>query len=225
MKTKKLKRLTAGLLTFSLALGVAGGLETETEACTGTLNGNNGVGYDIKLYVYPSAQNSVLTMDNVYNPIETVAASWNGFTVSGLTGTRTIRTITVVLSPFANVKVYGESFEPYLMPNGTQKFLGGFVNDGPLDLTWDKMDSNWTNISIYMNTHPGAWGGSGTLLSTQQHIAMATFRHEVGHVLKLCHPVCNSKALMHQGLPYASSNASDKMEFHDIISLINKWGY
>ena len=105
MKTRKLKRLVAGLLTFSLALGVVSRLETETEACPmgesiwltypppvygalkddwhGGIHDCKGIGTDIQIYVLPSAINSVLSMTGVYKGVATPAFGWDGISGSG----------------------------------------------------------------------------------------------------------------------------------------------
>ncbi len=66
-------------------------------------------------------------------------------------------------------------------------------------------------------------------------VAKKTFTHEVGHALKLSHPIRNSnlanhiysglpRSIMNQGYPN-STNVSSTIVIHDVGNIVSKWGY
>ena len=94
-------------------------------------------------------------------------------------------------------------------------------------------NSNWHMVCILMNTDSSAYSGTGD--PTQD--AKKVFIHEVGHTLKLCHPVYSPgtsghtynggypKAIMNQGLPKSSTPwVSATIAEHDKSNLKAKWG-
>ena len=90
------------------------------------------------------------------------------------------------------------------------------------------LNSNWISVIIYMDTGNHYNGMSS---------AKKTFKHEVGHALKLAHPFAFSPlqyhthgtynnlpvSVMNQGYPN-SDEISVNIEAHDKLLLKNKWG-
>ena len=119
--------------------------------------------------------------------------------------------VTSLQSP--NVAVGGYNMGPLLL---------GYVD--PLDRNSNEvdMDDNWHSIAIYMNTNQNVWNSGGVSLAVMQKRAAKTFIHEVGHVLKLAHPGCAVRCVMHSGYPNAGM-VSPSVTAHDLMSIARRW--
>lgn len=108
-------------------------------------------------------------------------------------------------------------------------------NGNPMEIAEDIYDvnANWAGVIIYMNTNPIAFSSDGKLTNG----ARKTFLHEVGHALKLSHPLTNSSisghiksgrpvAVMNYGYPDRDSGGgvSPTITDHDKSCLKTKWG-
>lgn len=94
------------------------------------------------------------------------------------------------------------------------------------------VQANWDCVKIIMNTNPTAYSNA----SDPSAAARMTFIHEVGHALKLSHPVKSSSisghninglpsAVMNQGFPGNYNGAtSATVTAHDKVCLKAKWG-
>lgn len=105
--------------------------------------------------------------------------------------------------------------------------LLGFVH--PIDASGTKvsMDSNWYKVSIYLNTT--------SYYITSSSVAKGVFLHEVGHCLKLAHPIQSfyyhgtdyngvPYAVMNSGTPYTNNASALTIQVHDMDNLRGKWG-
>ncbi len=175
-------------------------------------------GANILLRIGNSAQTDLLNYDDVYK----YGFEWNH------------------ISSKVNVSIaYNSPGMPSL--NGevsvSGKDLGStiFGRIYPYDSKGNIMDddssanADWAYATIVMNTNPNAFNGA----SNKTVAARKTFLHEVGHLLKLCHPTVNSSltdhthygypyAIMNQGLPGGQTASSIRP--HDKSCLIAKWG-
>ena len=88
-------------------------------------------------------------------------------------------------------------------------------------------NDNWYRVEVYLNTSSGYLNDSTK--------AKKVFLHEIGHCLKLSHPIENSSllghnyngkpmAIMNQGLPNALTGIASTVQGHDVSNLQAKWG-
>lgn len=164
---------------------------------------------NMKFFITTSAQNSILNA-SVYSS----ATAWNS------------------ISSKVNISniVMQTPGMPYL--SGFYYVYGSTYYDGTLGetLTYNgstivSENSTWTSVAIYMNSNSSVF--------PNETAGKKTFIHEVGHALKLKHPL-NSvyfhgpqyygypKAIMNQGIPNTAEVASS-IQQHDIENLKAKW--
>ncbi|MBO6161658.1 MAG: hypothetical protein J6O53_00205 [Eubacterium sp.] len=176
---------------------------------TGTINHTN-----MKFKIESSAQTSLLT-SSVYN----AAHGWDNVS-------STVGTVGVAMA------------YPGMPSTGFFSVNGVVYTDGTLGETIPRnssgnivsLTSNWYSVSINMNTYSLAYYGA----SDETQAAKKTFIHEVGHALKLKHPVQNSAldAHVYDGLPWAvmnqgfpnGYNVANIVSVHDKKNLRQKWG-
>lgn len=108
-----------------------------------------------------------------------------------------------------------------------------YGSSGELEPTNNNLNSNWDHVAIAMNTDSNIFN----LASDPIAAARKTFVHEIGHALKLCHPVQAPntdrhniddlpKAIMNPGFPNSQGGAtSATITAHDKTCLRAKWGY
>lgn len=175
--------------------------------------------YNIKFVITESAQTSLLN-SSVYQ----AAWAWNN--ISSKVGSIGIAMYTPGMPTYGFFAVYGKNFDD----DGT---LGETI---PLDASGKKVseESDWASVKIYMNTSTSAYSG----FSNKTTVAKAVFIHEVGHALKLAHPMNNKYAAGHiycgnnEYLPFAVMNQGSPngleraytVQEHDRENLIAKWG-
>ena len=169
---------------------------------------------NLKLRIASSAQNTIQT-STVYNS----ATSWNGIS-SNVAVSVTVASNNTVVSNY--VMVSGQSY--------SDNTLGETI---PYDSSGNITGANtvWSNVEIIMNTNMSTWGSC----TNPPAAAKKSFLHEVGHVLKLAHPVRNSYysghtyasgyplAIMNQGFPNGSYIPTS-IQTHDKTNLKAKWG-
>ena len=159
-----------------------------------------------------SAQTSLLTYI-VYN----TAYAWSS--------TSTGVSVNVVMSSpgmptYGFYNVYGLSYYDGTLGTTIPRDSSGNIVD---------MDSNWNSVSICICAADNVFADSTA--------AAKTFVHEVGHALKLKHPISNytltdhiylggvPKAIMNQGLPSSSQPwIATSIQTHDIYNITAKWG-
>ncbi|MDD6058895.1 MAG: hypothetical protein PUB97_00760 [Ruminococcus sp.] len=161
-----------------------------------------------------SAQTSLLT-----NEVYQAAFDWNN--ISSYVGTIGIAMYAPGMPSTGFFFVYGKSFS-----DGT---LGETV---PRDASGNIVvaNSNWRTVSINMNNSSSAFSGA----TNRTAAAKKTFIHEVGHALKLAHPIQNSQLSGHiyNGYPFSVMNqgypngyeVSSSVTNHDCRCLEAKWG-
>ena len=182
-------------------------------------------------FVRKSAQTSILTKD-IYNP-----SAWNDVSEnvhvsvefetdenSGLVNFRNAFVLGVTSYAFGGRTVRAETcpYDQYGRP-----------------IPMNELDRDWLQIDILMNTDEKVYSEklySG--LKDKSVVAKKTFLHEVGHSLKLQHPVENSALEEHifSGLPLSVMNnrrpysqggeifTASEPTHHDRVTLIAKWG-
>lgn len=130
-------------------------------------------------------------------------------------------------------------YQPGMSSVGFYSVVGETYNNGVLgrtvprdangNITTDP-NCNWKAVTICMNISSSAYSGA----SNQAVAAQKTFTHEVGHALKLAHPVQDGslsnhiydglpRAIMNQGYP-DSRAVSSSVTSHDKTNLTAKWG-
>lgn len=138
----------------------------------------------------------------------------------------------------SNVSIGIAIISPGMPSLGFYSVIGKVYTDGTLGETvpYDSngnittLTGNFGKVTIYMNTNSNAFSGA----SNPTTAATKTFIHEVGHALKLAHPLNDSSvsnhiygglpcAVMNQGYPNSTSVAST-VASHDIDNLKAKWG-
>lgn len=166
----------------------------------------------LKFQVHTSAQTSLLTSE-VYNGF----SEWDGIS-SGVD---------------VNVVMYASG-----MPSaGFYQVLGEEYSCGMLGKTVPRdasgnivnLDSNWQSVTIYMNTDECAFSNA----DNPTKAARKTFLHELGHCLKLTHPIYGPSYALHwvEGYPMAVMNSGYEKNYvsfsvtdHDRMNLTAKWG-
>lgn len=213
------------IISLAVALMCLTLMATTAQAHTGDYFGGKYVGGSINLKnltlrVSSSARTALLT-EEVYKS----AYNWNNIS-SNIKISNIIMETPGMPSTSSTVMVYGAD--------------SGFLGDAAAGtLPYDKngnstslWDSDWSYAEIYLNTDVAAYDGVDNLTLA----AKKTFMHEVGHVLKLDHPLQNSTyeghvydgrpyAVMNQGAPFAKGGAvAPEVAQHDKNNLIAKWG-
>lgn len=213
---KQMVSALAGVLAASVAL------TSTASAHTGDIWGGKYIGTNkanILLRINQSAQTSLLNWKNVYS----YGYNWNNIS-SNVKVSMIYIEGPCVPSMADEMHVYGDSS------------LGNYLG---LTLPYDSKgnrigyDDNWAYVRITMNTASSAFSAA----SNPTLAAKKTFLHEIGHALKLCHPIENSNysghtkangipiAIMNQGFPGTQSGAtSSYITDHDRSCLKAKWG-
>ncbi len=168
----------------------------------------------LKFRVEQTAQTSLLT-STVYQS----ALNWSGISSNVGVG------IAIYQSGMSSVGFYfviGRVYDDGTLGETVPRDANGNITSNP--------NCNWKAVTIYMNTSASAFSGA----SNPTVAAQKTFVHEVGHALKLAHPVQNNSLLNHSynGLPRAIMNSgypdseavSSSITSHDIVNLRSKWG-
>ncbi len=172
---------------------------------------------NLRFYIESSAQNSLLN-SSVYN----AGLSWNGIS--------------------SHVSVSVAYYAPGLSSTGFYSVIGASVGTGvrgetiPYNSSGNEtnFDSNWQRVVIKMNTNTAAYNGSASGYNATDQ-AKKTFIHEVGHALKLKHPIMQFGLDGHNypnGRPWAVMNEGlingsyipAVISQHDRSNLIAKWG-
>ncbi|MCM1334164.1 MAG: hypothetical protein NC084_00815, partial [Bacteroides sp.] len=175
---------------------------------TGTTTPKN-----LKFRIETSAQTELLSSD-VYNAV----SAWNG--ISSNVGSIGIAMAVPGMPTTGFCLVIGREYSDGILGQTVSRDSNGNIVSA---------DSDWNSVSIYMNTSSTIFSGADNPTTA----AKKTFIHEVGHALKLSHPINDArlsghiysglpKAVMNQGLPndYVSSTVAS----HDKENLKAKWG-
>lgn len=179
---------------------------------------------DFVLMINPSAFNSVLTYEDVYSH----GTDWNG--ISSNVDLRTVNNSSGKIPSVTNqINVEGEN-----LPSPTGYIRLGYTF--PFDINHNQADPNfsWFGAKIIMNNSEEA-ELFYSLYDAGKLNRRKVFVHEVGHALKLKHPIQKSTvsghtidgyplAIMNQGSPYEVSYASATITQHDKDCLKEKWG-
>lgn len=123
-------------------------------------------------------------------------------------------------------QIYNESMTYLYGFNFTSQILGQTC---PTDVNGNSVsvNSNWYKVAVFLNT------SSPYITSSAQ--AKKVFLHEIGHCLKLAHPVSNTTyhgtlygglpyAIMNQGIPASGTAVAPTIQQHDIDNLLGRWG-
>ncbi|MDE7229549.1 MAG: hypothetical protein K2N56_03635 [Oscillospiraceae bacterium] len=214
MKIKKaIASVIAAVFCLTMITGTASAHPTEINAGKFT----NSSKLDILIRIHPTAiTSSLLTYNDVYK----YGTDWNGISSNvkinireDTTGMPTIASEGLVCGEDLGEGYFGKT--SYYRANGTQVY--GF------------MDYDYVIISI--NSDPNAFDGA----RDKKEAARKTYLHEIGHALKLTHPITlNYDDHIYNGLPYAVMNQkkpivdgewiSPTITPHDKQCLIEKWG-
>lgn len=179
---------------------------------------------DFVLRINPSALNSTLT----YNDVYTHATDWNG--ISSKVKLTTINNANGTLPNLSDqIDVEGE-----IIPTIDEYITFGYTY--PYDMYGEEAElyAWWCGAKIMMNI-------SNDVMTYYLYYdetglqPRKTFVHEVGHVLKLSHPIQSSRAeghtidgypwaIMNQGSVDYSSYTSPTVTQHDKDCLKEKWG-
>ncbi len=179
---------------------------------------------DFVLMINPSAFNDTLTYADVYSH----GTDWNG--ISSKVDLRTINNYYGGIPDVANqIDVDGEN-----IPSEDGYITLGYTV--PFDAYGIRTETyaNWFDAKIVMNTSDEATDYY-TMNDVGKTHRRKTFVHEVGHVLKLSHPVQRSTAsghtidgyplaIMNQGNPNYYDYVSATITKHDKDCLKEKWG-
>jgi len=227
MKTKRLKKL--GVMFVATAMAVV-----MTSVATITANAHDSdrwggkTGYNtanLRFNINSSALiqgPSVTPMVNVgtYSIVRCDVQGWNGVS-RGVNITDVNRGLS---SGTNTIQVHG-----VWRRDGVLGYVDVYDSNGTfLTDTTRNNNGDWHRAVVFMNTNHDDWlqGGVSNSVGTQR--VRKTFIHEVGHVLKLRHPTCNSRAVMHQGFPFVlggnNSLITPFRQHHDEINLRMKWG-
>ncbi|MCL2035986.1 MAG: hypothetical protein FWG83_01185 [Oscillospiraceae bacterium] len=206
MRKKVLKRLISVLLVCVIAVSTVtiqseAHIESESPAFPGNnWRGSNGHTItDIKIYINSSSITGPLIMDIYYRPMIPVLG-WNA-----------VSNCQVNISEIKNTG--SPTSYDWVLVRGAQleSGVGGRIYHRNMSgnlITIDETnrDSNWYRAEIHMTTSMDFWqkkikvgkpgsGGPSDPSPTDAQIkdrARTVFMHEVGHALKLCHPVTGS---------------------------------
>lgn len=175
---------------------------------------------EILLRIDTSAQTDLLTWAGVYQ----YGYDWNNISSKV--------NVSLVLAGSGTPSIYGSM--PVLGEKKPVDLFGRIApynSEGQLESEASE-NEDWMFARLYMNTNPETFNNA----SNKTAAAKKTFLHEVGHLLKLCHPEDNSSlidhtiggrpsAVMNQGLPYPKVyETSPTITSHDKSCLIAKWG-
>ncbi len=189
---------------------------------------------DICLVIRKSAINSLLTeevyrtgvsfwdviSDNVNVSVEFEESSWSH-----------------------NLLIYLANQKSMVVGKTTSELRGGVGYTQPYDKDGNPLEdeigdnSDWWGVMIQMNIDESAYSAASKPAMT----AKKTYIHEVGHALKMKHPVCDPSldlhsygdgyplSVMNQGIPYSYADGkggatSEVPKYHDIINFKAKWG-
>lgn len=175
---------------------------------------------EILLRIDTSAQTSLLTWGDVYQ----YGYDWNGISSNV--------EVSLALAGPGTPSIYGA-----MSVMGEERAVGLYGRISPYNSygqleTEASENEDWMFARLYMNTNPETFKGA----NNKNEAAKKTFLHEVGHLLKLCHPKENSSftdhtigghpyAVMNQGFPYPKVyETSPTITSHDKSCLIAKWG-
>lgn len=178
---------------------------------------------EILLRIDTSAQTSLLTWGDVYQ----YGYDWNGISSNVK--------VSLALAGPGTPSLYGAmSVRGEIRTDGSYGGINTYDSNGNLMNYNGCADDNWKYAEITMNIDPTIFD---KLSNSEKVIAgRKVFLHEVGHLLKLCHPMQNSSisdhtihgrpyAVMNQGLPYPKVlETSPTITQHDKSCLITKWG-
>ena len=130
---------------------------------------------------------------------------------------------------------------PYIIGKNTSELKGAYGKTmlydakGKLRTSDEDVKANlnldWSCVQIWLNTDSKVFASNPRPLDATQKV----FLHEVGHALKLSHPVKDSSleyhyidgypfSVMNQGLPYDYDRVCVMPTIHDRLNLIEKWG-
>lgn len=172
----------------------------------------------LKLRIKESAQTTFLT-STVYSH----GRDWNNkHCSSGCTHVK-VQDVLVVPDSVPNLTSYYDVIGINMSASGILGEVVAYDASGSVVAA----TANWYRIIIKMNVDSSSFNSSTTA-------AQKTFIHEVGHALKLAHPVMGTSsighynsgypvAVMNQGLPNGSY-ISSTITTHDIQNLQGKWG-
>lgn len=177
-------------------------------------------GADILLRITSSAQTDLLNWVDVYS---------GGYSWCNISSNVNVRLA------YSTAGMPALSGEMYVVGSDLgENFLGvtnAYDSSGELS-TSDMVKKDWNYVRITMNTNPSAFSEA----SNPSAAARKTFIHEVGHALKLSHPVKGSSisghninglpsAIMNQRFPGKNNGAtSATVTAHDKSCLKAKWG-
>jgi hypothetical protein len=168
------------------------------------------------LFITNSAMNSTLT-SNVYT---TAGSKWNNISSN-------------VHVSITFVGQYGGDSSIGYFVVGDYYYDGTIGETIPFDSNGNiaSANSNWYRVTIKMNISSSTYSNA----DNPTNAAMKTFTHEIGHALKLSHPITNYNLSGHDygaGVPKAVMNSGFPEETyipylpadHDKNNLKSKWG-
>lgn len=211
----KLKKRIAPMITAAL---IAAAAVTSTASAhpydywSGRYIGQNDI--DIRFKINTNAENDLLNWADVYS---------HGYDWNHISSNVNVSVAPSNISLTDGMMVSGRCYEDGSLGETVPYSSSGKVVG---------LGSNWDYVEIFMNTDKTIF----ELSSNPTAAARKTFIHEVGHALKLSHPVCSIGFSEHDidGYPYAVMNQNypgDKngavastITNHDKSCLIAKWG-
>lgn len=177
---------------------------------------NNGVRLYLRL------DNSAITSLLTYSDVYKYGTDWNG--ISSKAEVSVINYAPGMPSIANQTLVFGKTYEDDTMGEAKR-----YTNTG----SEAHANGNWSYVTIYMNTAPYVYEGE----KNKTKAAKKVFLHEIGHALKLSHPIQIPYYEGHiygNGAPYAIMNSglpstvgewvSLEIAQHDKDNLIAKWG-
>lgn len=211
----KFKRILSVIISLSAAVSAltfntsahTGDIYTGTYLSTSPCNQSS-----LGFVVYSSAQTTLLNYNDVYSK----AFAWDGIT-DNVNIRIAMYSSGMPTSTFFSVR--GEDL------GNTYGVTAAYNADG----TGANLNSDWYSVSITMNTN-----GIFNNASNPAQAAAKTFIHEVGHALKLDHPLQKAGlldhtysgrpiAIMNQGFPNGTYIPTTVAK-HDRYNLTAKWG-
>jgi hypothetical protein len=221
----KIRKLTGMVLAFAIMLGALGSaLVKPAEACRVAHWGGNvpyistALAFNIQNSALVGVFGNMIVYQSIRNSVDsTVYAGWND-----ISSNVNIIQIANNVHGAGNIQVRGE---PLGFP-----FMGVTLprNGNNIAEIWQ----NWTSVEIVMNNDLGDWNLFAPNIAERLVLFRKVFAHEVGHVLKLSHPLtdamCTNFALMQQGVPRMLPNGqwevSHEVAAHDFFNVRERWG-
>jgi hypothetical protein len=246
MKHRKLRKIIAMAATFALVINMmSSAMRTEVEAHdndfhTGRYTPTSPIRVSNLNFALINAQNSILTWDTYRG----ATISWGGLSSNVRIGAVTTMTTTQFTASIKNNESIVPIIGTHYNNSGGVIRLGRIVPRAQNGAEIANLDIDWHRVEIEINIDPTVWAHGGASVFEQSQRAHHTIRHEVGHVLKLAHPLCGLSpnavaqhnvygtttigtgwypiAAMNQGFP--NNVISANITAHDVLNLRRVWG-